>query len=245
MRGDIFRVLKRTKDYGMKAELLSNGTLIERKNIKQIKNYVDKVGISLDGSSAKVNDQIRGKSFDKIMVAIDLLRKEKIPLALYVTICKLNIDDVRNILELAKSLEINNIRINEISLRGRAQKNRDKLALDKQSQLKLKENLVAMLREFGRKDDYLLSCNACEINNKNIFISPKGYIYPCIEIYQQEQGSHLGNILEVGKSTFKNRRDRYINQKPTTCPYQFIVNNDLVLCLNKTSKTCKLLSVDI
>jgi len=246
VRRDIFNVLRKAKENKMKVGLLSNGTLISNKNIKQIKNYTDEVGISLDGASAKINDLIRGRrTFGKIINAIHLVKKHKIPVTLYITLCKLNINDFENILRMAKSLKVNNIRVNEISLRGRAYKNKKVLRFSKQEKSNLKGYLLSVLKEFDYKDKDFLFYDSCEIGDKNIFISPLGYIYPCIEVYQRKQGCHLGNILEVDKEEFKLQRDQYIRLKPKSCPYQFMVKNDLALCLNNPSVKCELPLVNL
>lgn len=239
IRKDIFDVLRKAKENNIKVNLLSNGILIDNKSIKQIKNCVDEIGISLDGASAKVNDRIRGRdSFGKIINAINLIKKHKIPITLYVTLCKLNIDDFKNILKLAKSLKVNGIRVNEITLRGKAYKNRGMLKFDKGAQLDLKQHLSDALKEDGYYDKDFLSDNSCEIDNKNIFISLRGYIYPCIEIYQQKPSCHLGNILGINKDDFGSQKDQRIKSKPKDCPYQFVVRDNFVLCLNNPSIKC-------
>ena len=246
VRKDMLNILEKAKENKMKVGLLSNGTLISNKNIKQIKNYVDEVGISLDGASAKINDLIRGRrTFGKIINAVNLIKKHKIPITLYITICKLNINDFENVLRVAKSLKINNIRVNEISLRGRAYKNKKVLGFSKQEKLNLKGYLFNILKKFDYQDKDFLFYDSCEIDDKNIFISPLGYIYPCIEVYQRKPGCHLGNILEVNKKEFKFRRDQCIKLKPKNCSYQFMVKNDFALCLNNPSVKCELSLVNL
>ncbi len=235
IRKDIFNILEKAKENKMRVGLLSNGTLINNKNIEQIRNYVDEIGISLDGASTEINDRIRGRdSFRKIVRAINLVKKHKIPITLYITICKLNIADFENILKLARSLRINNLRINEITLRGRAYKNRNALKFSKSIQ----SDLLNVLKKDGYYDKDFLFDNSCEIDSKNIFISPLGYIYPCIEIYQQKPGCHLGNILKIDKDNFRSQKDRRIKLKPKNCPYQFIVKDNFALCLNSPSIKC-------
>jgi len=241
IRQDIFNLLKKARENKMKTSLLSNGTLINNKNIKLIKSYVEELGISLDGASSKINDSIRGKhTFRKIINTINLAKKHKIPITLYFTLCKLNISDFENILKTVKSLKVNNIRVNEISLRGRAYKNRKILEFNRQEALNLKQNLLNILKKFNYQKKDFWFYNSCEINNKNIFISPQGYVYPCIEVYQQKPNYHLGNILKISKEEFKSKRDKCLASKPKNCPYVFAVKNDLALCLNNQSAKCEL-----
>jgi len=246
MRKDIFNILKKAKENKMKIGLLSNGTLISNKNIKQIKNYTDEIGISLEGASAKINDSIRGKrTFGKIINAINLIKKHKIPITLYITLCKLNINDFENVLRMARSLKVNNIRVNEISLRGRACKNKKVLGFNKKEKLNLKGYLLNVLKKFNYQDKDFLFYDSCEIDDKNIFISSLGYIYPCIEIYQRKSSCHLGNILKVNIEKFKFQRNRFMKLRPRNCPYQFMIKNDLALCLNNPSVKCELSLVNL
>ncbi len=237
---EIFTIFKKAKNNGIKIALLSNGTLINRRNIKLIKKYIDEIGISLDGSSSEINDLIRGEGvFEKIINSIKILRRYKIPVSLYSTICKLNINDFENIFKLINSLEVESVRVNEVSLRGRAYRNRKKLAFSKGKKLNLKSQLFKTFEKFGYRDEDFLFFDSCEIDNKNIFLSPKGFVYPCIEIYQQKPDNHLGNILGISKENFKKRRREYIKSKPRKCPYQFMVRDNLALCLNDLSVKCK------
>ncbi|MDK2949257.1 MAG: hypothetical protein PWQ56_422 [Patescibacteria group bacterium] len=239
IRNDIFNILKRAKKRKIKTRVLSNGTLINNKNIYQIKSYVDDLGISLDGSSAEFNDKIRGGgSFEKIIKSINLIKKNKIPITLYITICELNLYNFEKILKLVKLLKIDNIRINEVNLKGRAYKNRGQLKINSNHQFKLKYYLLNILKKNNYTDRNFLFNNSCEVSNDNIFLSPLGYIYSCIEVYQQKPSYHLGNILKIDKNYL---REQMINQaklKPKKCPYQIIINDGVALCINNQLTKC-------
>lgn len=241
IKKDFFKILKKAKEYKFKIGLLTNGTLINNKNIKEIKKYINETGISLDGSCAKINDKIRGTgNFKKIVKTIRLVKQNKIPITLYITINKINIYDFENILKLATKLSINNIRINEISLRGKAFKNKKKLEINKK-QISLKEYLLETLVKYFKQAKENMSINDnCDIDQKTIFISPTGYVYSCIEIFQKSQGKHLGNILNYDHNKFKKYIRYFANTqiKKTTCPYKFIILGKYAICLNKPNSKC-------
>ncbi len=240
IRQDIFSIFKKIKENKMKVGLLSNGTLINNKNIKQIKNYVDEIGISLDGASIETNDVIRSsKSFKKTIKAINYIKKQKIPITLHVTICKLNINDFENILKLAKSLKIKSIRVNEITLRGKAFKNKKILALDKYTKHSLTSYLLDAAQNVNDKNKTRISFgDSCDVDRDNIFISSRGRVYPCVEVYQKNPSQYLVNILDTNKQKFDLKQKNFLKLKPPKCPYQFIVKNNLTLCLNNPSIKC-------
>ena len=240
-RKDIFKILARAKKYKFKIGLLTNGMLINNKNIKEIKKYISEIGISLDGSCAKINDKIRGnKSFQKIIRTIRIVKQNKIPITLYTTINKINIDNFDKTLKLSIKLGINNIRINEISLRGRAFKNRKIFKINK-LQINLRKYLLETLtKHFKQKKEKIFLSDNCDIDSKTIFISPTGYLYPCIQIFQKNPSRHSGNILNYDSKKFK----KYIGfllklqTQKNKCPYYFIVGKKFAICLNNMCHKC-------
>lgn len=240
IRKDIFKILERCKEKNIKIGLLTNGTLINNKNIKEIKSFVKEIGISLDGASPGINDKIRGKgTFTKIIKAISIIKNNQIPLSLYVTINNLNIGDIENILKLTLSLGIKFIRINEISLRGRAYKNRKILSINNQKELNLRKYLITIFKKvFGESHIKAFITNKCEINPTTIFLSPLGYFYPCIEIFQKKPEFYLGNILHHTPQNFEKLKEISYFFKKIKCPYQFIVGKQFAICLNNSSIKC-------
>jgi len=233
IRKDIFKILKKAKQKKFKIGLLTNGTLINKKNIKQIKFFVDEIGISLDGSSSQINDKIRGAGiFKKIIKAISIIKKHRIPLALYITLTKQNLSNLRNILKLATSLRVNFIRINEVSLRGRAYKNRRFLKIDDQIKKDFDKSLVEVLeKNFSQLRTVFLNEN-CSVNPETIFLSPSGYIYPCIEIFQRNPSCHLGNILRINPKRFQRYKRILSEFAKNKCSYEEIRGNNFSICLN-------------
>lgn len=98
-------ILRHTKELNLHAGVLTDGlNIAENENLaKIIVDCVDWIRISLDGSSAKIHENIRrGGDFNKVLEALKILnrcRKEsKSPLKIGVcyTINNLNVDDVEN-----------------------------------------------------------------------------------------------------------------------------------------------------
>lgn len=243
-RKDIFQILRRAKDKKFKIGLLTNGTLISNKNIKEIKSSVEEIGISIDGSSSQINDQIRGVgSFSQIIKAIKLIKNNQIPLTLYITITKINLSDFGNILRLAKRLGVDSLRINEVTVRGRAWENRSRLVLNPSDRANLREYLIERLKEaFNLETKDFTTDNCCNLKSTTAFLSPTGYLYPCIEIFQRKPSLHLGNIFNFGLKEYLKHRNLLSKFRKSECPYQITEGFGFTLCLDSSSVNCPVLA---
>lgn len=240
IREDIFEILKKAKKKKFKIGLITNGLLITKKNITKIKLYVNELGISLDGASSQINDKIRGKgTFKKILKSVELVKSFHIPLTLYITLTKINFQDLENILNLSSALKIKRLRIVEVSLRGRAYKNRNLLKIPKNIKKEFKKYLLKILKKYFPLDMASAWDQTCSINSKTIFLSSLGYIYPCIEIFQENPSCHFGNIRKLDLKNFQ-RYKKFISQiSNKKCPYEELRGNNFSICLNSLSiKSC-------
>ena len=115
IRKDILELMEFIKKLGMKGTITTNSTLIKRDDIKSIIDMGwDEINFSLDGSTAEINDHIRGKgSYKKVLDAIGQFQENngnsKPVLRLSFTITRTNLDDIPNYIKLAKNLGIRNI----------------------------------------------------------------------------------------------------------------------------------------
>jgi MoaA/NifB/PqqE/SkfB family radical SAM enzyme len=118
IRKDIIQIMRLVKRYGMKGTITTNSTLIKKYDVEKIVEMKwDEIKFSLDGSSPKVNDYIRGKgTFNKVLKCIKMFqevkKKNSSPypsLRLCFTITKTNLTDIPNYIKLAKKLRINDI----------------------------------------------------------------------------------------------------------------------------------------
>jgi len=241
VKEDIFEILKKAREKGFKVGLLTNGLLINKNNIKKIRSFVDEVGISLDGASPEINDKIRGRgTFKKILKAIKILKSCQIPLTTYVTLNQINLGDLENILNLVSNLRIKKIRINEVSLRGRAYKNRSLLGISKEQKKNFKSNLLGIFKKHFPQSKVEWN-KKCEVNGRTIFLSPLGYIYPCIEIFQRKPGCHLGNIREIHGERFLKYKKVIFKDLKMKCLYEELRGSDFsVLFNNPFIKKCPL-----
>jgi len=122
-RQDILDMIASIVDNKMRFSILTNGTLIDREVAAFLDRYrrrLDYIQVSVDGSTPETHDAIRGKgSFHKMMSGIELLKYYRLPWVVRVTINKLNVYDLENILNmLYHDLELRRFDVNEAYPRG-------------------------------------------------------------------------------------------------------------------------------
>lgn len=112
LRKDLFLFIEKLNEYRknrkLEIVLLSNGILLDEKNIRKLKKLrVDLIQVSLEGLQYK-NDLIRGRgSFQKIISSIKLLVKHGLKVAVSFTLTKYNASDVPALIELCEKLKVN------------------------------------------------------------------------------------------------------------------------------------------
>jgi radical SAM protein with 4Fe4S-binding SPASM domain len=97
LRNDWFEISKNINEFNMKVIYITNGLVIDEKIVEKLRHidpYV--VAVSLDGSSAKTHDKIRGVngSFEKSKNAVLLLQEADVPTTIITTINKMNFKEL-------------------------------------------------------------------------------------------------------------------------------------------------------
>jgi len=97
LRPDLFELIDGVVKNRMRFEILSNGRLVTREIARRLKatGRLNQIQISLDGSTAEVHESMRGEgSFAPALEAIRLLREERLPVTVRVTVHDKNVDDL-------------------------------------------------------------------------------------------------------------------------------------------------------
>jgi radical SAM protein with 4Fe4S-binding SPASM domain len=184
---NIFAVLKYLKQKGHTVILFSNGTLIDKKNISLLKEYVDEIQLSMEGISKNCYESIRGKNnYCKLLEAINLIRLNNIQLTLAITALDEVLEDIENyLLNFIERLNINtiNVRINgEIEKEGNAiYLNESNFHLNYEKETKLKKILkILSEKNYCVETTHIrnIHFSNCGIGT-NIVINYDGKIYPC------------------------------------------------------------------
>ena len=102
MRPDIFELIRRARDKGMRAVLSTNGTLIDEDTAAKLQDFgLSYVGVSLDGLE-ETNDKFRGvrNAFSMALSGIRACLKAGVKVGLRFTVNKRNVQDVPGIFDL-------------------------------------------------------------------------------------------------------------------------------------------------
>lgn len=108
MRKDLFELIGYAVDKGLRTVISTNGTLIDKKAAKMIKDRsVSYVGISLDGIGA-VNDKFRGMdgAFDRAVAGIRNCQDAGVRIGLRLTLTKRNVQDIEQLFEFLEKQNI-------------------------------------------------------------------------------------------------------------------------------------------
>jgi heme b synthase len=107
LRPDIFQIAAYGTDKGLRMVLATNGTLVTPSVArKMIESGIKRVSISIDGKDAHSHDAFRQEkgAFAGAMAGIEALKAAGMEFQINTTITSVNLDQIKDILELAKSL---------------------------------------------------------------------------------------------------------------------------------------------
>jgi len=124
MRKGILTLMEMIKDNNIFGRLVTNGTLFTDYLIKKlIKIKWDEIVFSIDAPDKKVNDYLRGKSFDRIFEAIKTIQLEKIKVKkekpmvnIHMVLCNKNFRLMPRMFEFAYNLNCRNLLVEPIVL---------------------------------------------------------------------------------------------------------------------------------
>ncbi|MEM2087110.1 MAG: PqqD family peptide modification chaperone [Thermoproteota archaeon] len=210
LREDLIHILKVIKDNMLKVHLITNGTLLTRSMISEWKSIgVDFVQVSLDGSKPEVNDVIRGEGiFQQVVNNVKLLKEFDLRFSLYPTICKLNLEDVPNMIKLFSEIT-GRSRFSAAFFApvGRGSINEGDLAVSSDDYIELFKRIIKdkrlspMMRnlegfesQIDRVPPNLTRKLNCGLGTATISIDADGSVYPCHWLHLPQYKA--GNIRE-------------------------------------------------
>lgn len=244
LRPDFIQILEDTNKIGLRACLVSNGTLITEKFASRLKGLLRDALISIDGPK-DYHDFFRGVigTYDRAMNSIKALRKHNVPFSLQFTVSKKSWKYIDWMAELASELGARTLKLEPLFMVGRAEQLGDKYALDESDLQNLNEKTVELhgkylastgivMGAYGTKHVIEHPCNvyACSGDHchrratkepRELIIMPDGLVLP-ISITMNKSYA-LGNVKDgpilgiVRNYIGSPQHERFIN----LCKYVF------------------------
>jgi len=228
MRKDFFEIA----EYGSTLEnsllLFTNGTLITKENAKPLSKFFDEIQISLDGATAEVNDNIRGKgSYNKIIDGINNMPYNGAKVNVSMVVTPENAEDIKLNLKKLLNEKIKNLNIS-IRLGGLINYGRAECA-EKGNSNSLIEDI---LEDFSKSVSFKKSFIPRNVKNdtcgysKALTVNYDGEVYPC-PITQE--GLNIGNVKNVSMNNLIEKLNEisytvsvYNMEECKTCDLKFI-----------------------
>lgn len=132
LRKDLMKIVRFAVDLGLAVSMNSNGFLIDGMMARKLKKAgFGKVGISIDSPKAEIHDQFRGikGSHGNALAALSHLKETGVETSISSVICRININDINGLIELALSSAVSNINFHNFKCSGLGFTNKDILDL--------------------------------------------------------------------------------------------------------------------
>jgi MoaA/NifB/PqqE/SkfB family radical SAM enzyme/SAM-dependent methyltransferase len=211
---DLFKICEKISNLGMICGINTNGSLIKKDNINNIKKYIDVISISLESFDKEEHNKFRKcNSFNQTLDVLKLLKSNKIPFFISKTVTHEDFTNnkLQKFLDICKSKKYN-VTLSPAANCGTFTNNKNLLTTEDIKQLNyiLKKN-----KNFARTDkDGNYIKRGCSAGNEIIYISNFGDILPC-DFIQIE----FGNIkyYPLKKLIHNIRRFKIFREKHKDC----------------------------
>ena len=214
-------------------QILTNGLLIDLKDIKKLKSYkkLNGIQISLESSNKNIHDLIRGSgTFDKTIEQIKKLVENNLKVHVMMTISKKNKEDIEDMYKLLNSLKVYSFSVDRFI--PETSEDFDRFVLNKEEY----EDVCNRLNMLSLNKDYTkismhrpLHClldenkgGTCSAGKLSIAILPNGDLLPCRRLKIK-----IGNILKDGiinpwneNIVMRNLRSGNLKGKCKDCEYK-------------------------
>lgn len=208
MRGDLIDILRKAVSEGLTVELVTNGTLLTKGNIRAILDTgIKEVCFSLDGACDATNDFIRGRgSFCRTVDAIkETVKVRQLTLAqttlsINTVLTKRSLTEISQMISLSQRLGVDRLFFSVVSKEGSAVHHWQDLeppddalieagyqirarAANSSVDLRVEENFVTCRMIDYYNENYGLNLrhrySHCSAGLRAIFIRPDGVVFPC------------------------------------------------------------------
>ena len=221
VRRDFFEIIEHAVDNGIGVKFSTNGAFIDPENARRLAamDYLD-IQISLDGTTAEVNDAVRGQgSFDTAIRAMENLRDAGFgQFKISVVVTRHNVDQLDAFKALADSFGAQ-LRITRLRPAGRGADTWNELHPTNAQQRTIYEWLLAHGENVLTGDSFfhlnalgesLPGLNMCGAGRVVCLIDPLGDVYACPFVIHDD--FKAGSVLADGGFTSVWRESRLFNE---------------------------------
>jgi radical SAM protein with 4Fe4S-binding SPASM domain len=205
--------------------LLTNGSLINKKNVKKISQLFSLIKISLDGSSEEINSMTRGRNTSKAAVkAFKLLNEQNANVIMNMTVTKTNLSDIGNMANMYGE----QLNFQPLFKAGMAKDENDNaITGDEYYEALASADGVNPLSKIGEIITQYRGngISKCPLADGDISISETGDVYPCQMLYEEEfKGGNIKekSLLDIYKNSnaFKPLRKLHVENLEgcSSCP---------------------------
>jgi GeoRSP system radical SAM/SPASM protein len=196
MRKDLCEVAEYASEKGLNVSMNTNGWLLDESAAQRLKDVGFKsVGISIDSSVANVHDTFRNMpgSFERAVRGLDALSKVGLKSTMSSVISRINYQAFRELLDLARNHQVEQLYLHNFKCSGRGFKNREDLDLSpeewqafylealsvkhqtKDLKISFDDPVIASLPEYQEKT--MVKGSSC--GKLSLHLQPNGDITPC------------------------------------------------------------------
>lgn len=193
LRKDLDHLISFSLEHGIESGITTNGIPLSRRRAESLKNAgVKAIQISLDGTTAERNEQIRGASpreFQMVLDSIESARACDIPVHLAMLLGAATLDDARSFIALAQSYQVKSVRFCGFVPWGNAKDDIIRQRLDLSDHL---PELKDFIEECQQIDSPMIlfdpafgplppnyEFHECIAGLRMLYISGNGDVYPC------------------------------------------------------------------
>jgi AdoMet-dependent heme synthase len=180
-RRDFFEIAEEARRLGFALDLKTNGTLITPETADQLAALAPlQVDISLLGAQPATFDRVAGapRTLERVLRGVELLKARNVRVKLNTLLLDLNIDERRQMAELAARLEVFYEQVFKVSP---SDFGLNKAGHHQLSAAEMRQALVADATSFTGPSQAPDS-RTCAVGLSSCLISPYGIIYPCTEL---------------------------------------------------------------
>jgi radical SAM protein with 4Fe4S-binding SPASM domain len=184
-RRDLFDIAARATERGMRANIITNATLIRKPEMaRKVARTFSTVTVSIDGGTAEIHERTRGKgTFAKSVAALRMLNAEGVRPIINHVITQENVDLVSELAELAAGIDVARVRTMYHSDLGRGASDSDSFGWAEYK--RLHEFMWTDPRAANLLPDGPLGQKSCQtrvncgLGGNEIYVNSLGDVYPC------------------------------------------------------------------